>query len=1079
MTARIIVIDPFAQTTSPYDVPAGGLLSDALMQISPSRWNGSAFEIYEGAVTAAGLTPVENARDIVLQEGQVWQIVVVPAEPVSAALIVAAGVTATSAAGVAIAIAVHVAVLAITMGITYLAQMLLAPGKQSNRSLSSDDQPSGLNNLSLPKNAFRLGSRIAEIYGTMRFWPDLIFSATTRWDPVAWDSNLGGWGENPTATSSQAVRAVYCLGRGAYQLSNFQFADSPISAANGSVTIYPPGVMLPDTITATYAVATLSSQELGGPNSPNMWSPWYEIPADTISRFDVQVFFPAGLIRTYSGKKVPPGYVEFQTANIRIEAERLGDNDVVLESVVFNDAVSSKTRNQLRITLIHAVNTGRWRVRVAETQEQPPFPNGNTETVIKKTNLEGIIGHRVLSPAERVFQHETVIVVEASNLGGAAIQNMENFNLLATRVLPTQDVPGVMTEPRADGRWITAAIHTLTDPYLCNYAMNEVDWHSLHAVQASLDAYGEPFGESGFHAALDRQMSADEQLMQIARKARAQVFPSGGLMTFARDERRAGVSALFNRRNRLVDRAAIGLGLQFAGRDDNDGVIVSFIDADNGYRQDTYTYTYPTGTTPASPLTIDLLGAVHKWEVCRRARFEMAQIQYRRRSMPLRVTEEGQLLMPFDRVAVVLPWDEGVSDGEVLEIDNLDLRLSRVVPEDLTADARIRLRSPDGRQTTLIPVVANTVRGPDWVTIPSAPAFTIFGPNDDRQLGTLYSLSLNEASDTATNWILTGAEVDDQGVSLTLREDADEVFQLSDDVFDPCTDEPPEPPVNPVVAAFQWRVWMTGAADGSIAEANVRIANIEMATSTGGPDISSTGVTYAPPNVTQPANAFDGNVSSVMATTVGDALWVKKTFPAKTLLTEMRLQANTSFISSSVPQCVIIQKRDADTDTWDTVHVSTGVVWVTSEWKTFKVDATVRSRGEQNALAWRARWTKDGVDGVPEMEFVGITNARGQSYANTSYSSENASNAFDGNIVSDWSSTAAGESRIGQVMGTPQGAIPNAITMTGYASGSALTWTPTQFDVEWTDDMEVWNFKATVNMSTWTGPPALTQTVSI
>ena len=791
MTARIIVTDPFAFTSKAHDVAAGGMLSDALMDLSPSRWDGAAIELYDGAIGPAGAIALDDARAIPLEDGRVYHVVKVPAEPISTGAAIAAAIGVTSTIGVAlITVGVYIAIMAVTMAISYLATMLLAPGKQSNKALASEDQPSALNSLSPPRNMFRLGSRVAEIYGTMRFWPDLIFSATSVWTPILWDHDLYSWTENTKATSEQNVRAIYCLGRGHFTLADFQFGDSPVANANGAVYVYPPGVPLPASVTATYAVADLSRQELGGPGSATMWSPWYTIPADEVMRIDVQIAFPQGLMLSVSGKKVPPGYVERTEADIRIQMERLDENDNVVESIERQRVYQSKTRNELRVTSQENVNPGRWRVRVAQVYQGTPWPNGNIYTFINKTALEGIVGHRYLSEAERTYEHETCIIVEASNVGSPALQNLEAFNVRCTRMLPTQDVPGIMTEWRGDGRWITAAINTLTDPFNCNYAMDEVDWPSLHAVQASLDAYPDPYQESGFHAALDRQMTADEQLMLIARKARSFVFPSGGRMTFARDERRSGVSALFNRRNRLAGRGEIGLGLQFAQRDDADGVVVSYINAAEDYRQDTYTF--PEGFTPASPLSIDLIGAVWPHEVCRRARFEFAQIRYRRRSMPLRVTEEGQLLMPTDRVAVVMPWSEGTIDGEVLEVDGTDLRLDRPV-EPLLASARIRLRRDDGRATQLVGLI-NSPRGPDWVTLGTLPAFTVLAPGLDRQIGTLYSLTASDAYDKATYWFATGAEVDDTGVTLSLGEDADEVFQLSDDLEDPCTDNP----------AFRW-----------------------------------------------------------------------------------------------------------------------------------------------------------------------------------------------------------------------------------------------------------------------------------
>lgn len=807
-TCRIIVTDPFEQRQDVHDVAPGGTLADALMSISPGRWGGAHIELYDGAVTAASEIPLDDARAILLEPGRVYHVIAVPAEAysISAAVIAAVGVSATSAAGVAITIAVYIAIMAVTMAISYLVTMLLAPGKQANKALSPEDQPSALNSLSPPRNMFRLGARVPEIYGRIRFWPDLIFAATAQWFPVQWTANIApSVNENTVPTSRQEVSAVYCLGRGHFETTDFRFGDSPVSNANGIVTVYPPGVTLPSWLTASYAAADLSRFELGGLGSPTMWSPWFTIPADEIDRIDVQLSFPHGLIHLASGRKVPPGYNSESLAIIILEGQRLDEDDNVIQTISHTEIYRARTRNELRVTMTRALPRGRWRFRVAETLDWTPYPNGNVYTNINKTVLEGMVGHRYLTPEERTFAHETCIIVKASNVNNPALQNLEAFNLMAARVLPTQDVPGVMTAPRADARWITAAINTLTDPFICNYAMDEVDWPSLHAVQASLESYPDGFDEGEFNGALDRQMTADEQLMLVARKARAYVFPSGGKMTFVRDERRTAISALFNRRNRLAGRGEVGLGLQFAQRDDPDGVTISFINALKGYRQDTYTY--PEGVTPIAPLSIDLVGAVYPHEVCRRARFEMAQIRYRRRSMPLRVTEEGQLLMPMDRVGVVMPWSEGAIDGEVLEVDGMDLRMDRPIPT-LTADARIRIRREDGRATQLLSLT-NSVRGPEWVTLAGVSGdleFPVFAPSDTRQIGTLYNITTSDAFDQQTFWFVTGAQIDDSGVTLSLANDADEVYQLSDDLLIPCVDPP----------AFAFSLLSDGGNDGSV-----------------------------------------------------------------------------------------------------------------------------------------------------------------------------------------------------------------------------------------------------------------------
>jgi hypothetical protein len=745
------------------------------MTISPDRWGGMTFTLFFGSVTAATQLPVTDAADQLLSDGEVWHVAVTPADPISGAII--AGVMAMGASKAVAMVVAYAAMTAISMAVSFAASMLLAPGKQSDSPTAPGDQPTGLNALAPPKNTIRPAGRVPEIYGRIRHWPDLIFPASQEWSythqnadwPSMWTSFAGSMSD---ATSHQHVWAVYCLGRGVLEANDFRFADTEIGAVNGRVEWYGPGQTLPDWVKLPRSVVNLSRTEFPGGKVADAWLPWVTIPGERVSEIWFQVSAPGGIYLAGGGKGVTPGLHYLPSvADFVVELVRLDASGNVVEAFPWRFSMPGRTQNEIRHTYkIGPITPGRWRVRIAEVStHEPPTTVAN-----RRTALEGIIGYEWLGHTHRTHADETILIVHAENRGGTAIQNLENFNCVLTRHLPNPDENGTFGPAHGNTLWIAAASHTLLDPQTCAYSHEQIDWHSLWLVNMALWHVN----ENMFNAVLDRQMSAEEQLQLIARKARAQVFISGGRVTFARDERRPGVSALFNRRNRMTTRGGSGLGLRLPGPDDHDAVEIQWIDADNDYKQ--RTYTWPEGVTAINPHRIDLVGAVYWHEVYRRARYEHALMRYRRKTQPLRVTEEAELLLPFDRVAVVNPWDEQVTDGEVLEVDGAFLRLDRQVPP-LGSQPGIRLRAPDGRETALLRFTAEPARGEEWIQLSSSPPFQVTTPSEDQQIGTLFNISQHDAADRATRWLVTGAELDESGVTLSLTADDDRVYIEADD----------------------------------------------------------------------------------------------------------------------------------------------------------------------------------------------------------------------------------------------------------------------------------------------------------
>lgn len=88
------------------------------------------------------------------------------------------------------------------------------------------EQGSSNNNLSNPQNQQRIGSRIPDIFGTVKAVPDLIAP-----------------GVNVYENNKQVEEQLMCLGRGYYSVSDIRDGDTPFDSIEGaSISIYDPGV---------------------------------------------------------------------------------------------------------------------------------------------------------------------------------------------------------------------------------------------------------------------------------------------------------------------------------------------------------------------------------------------------------------------------------------------------------------------------------------------------------------------------------------------------------------------------------------------------------------------------------------------------------------------------------------------------------------------------------------------------------------------------------------------------------------------------------------------------------------------
>ena len=742
----------------------GDNLADRVMAASPDRWHASVIEIYRGAMTEGAQVALDDAPAVTMAPGEIFIVSVLPAGPVVG---IVAGLAAIGG-GFAVGIGTTLGTSLLLAGISLVGQSLIGLlFKPESVPTSPTDTPTALNALTPGRNLVRAGSRVPDIFGSIKTWPDIVFPPIETWRIL---ENEGAQGR-----SQQSLSQVYCLGRGTIEADGFKIDETPLAAfgSSASVTIYPPGSILPASVKVAVRNEAAADLELVPPDQGGTFTLWFRIPSGEVSEIWADLAYPRGFI-LYDEE----GKQRSDRSRVTFEYRRLDAAGAVVEgpyayTVQYNGVTANPLRATFRIT---GLAPGIWEVRAREIYDRPLGDNTSRPT---QTILKSISGMITLTEAERTVGDWTLARLAITNEREAGNGRIERFNCMAHRILVSRTGPGGAAGIGRTRRWADALGFTLTDPNGGGFDPRQVDWYAIETVQATLDQIdGGAAGQ--FDAVIDRQISADEQLQLIASAARCVVYFQHALVTVARDERRPGPAALFNRRNRLYDPDATGRRLQMRLPSDPDGVEISWLDRDENFAR--RVYGWPEGRTFTTPLRIEAVGNTSWSAVYRRARYEWAKLVFRRRAAPVKVTEEGRLLSIFDRVAVVDSWVEGVRGGEILawDLGTLEARLDQTVT--ITADSRIRLRAPDGRSTVLMTV--EQITG-DTIRLPAAPAFEVLAPADDRQIGTLWTLSDSEATDAATVWLVTAIVSDAHSTTFSLIDDRDEVYQESDDVLVP------------------------------------------------------------------------------------------------------------------------------------------------------------------------------------------------------------------------------------------------------------------------------------------------------
>lgn len=326
-----------------------------------------------------------------------------------------------------------------------------------------------------------------------------------------------------------------------------------------------------------------------------------------------------------------------------------------------------------------------------------------------------------------------------------SIQNRE-FNAKVTRKLFTYENGAVTTTRLPTARMADAMLDILTDPFMGNKPVSQIDLDELYAIQVSLDSdpiYGDKLGRFCYSFSNSRT-PVGEEMIACANACRVFVYREGDLVRFTRDEIQPNRVTLFNRRNKRPNSEQ--KTETFQKPSDFDSIELSWVEEGTG---DPYTiWATATGTTSVDPgdgsnqvpKQIDAAGVKNYEQSWNRAAYEFLRLKHERTQVQTTVTKEGLLVPLNGRIAIVDGTDVTAQDGEILAINGLICDTSER-PRFDSGSATVILRAENGDLSDPIVVTARSDTDKGFL-LNNLPGFAIVVRGDNgNQVGTIYNFS--------------------------------------------------------------------------------------------------------------------------------------------------------------------------------------------------------------------------------------------------------------------------------------------------------------------------------------------------
>lgn len=370
----------------------------------------------------------------------------------------------------------------------------------------------------------------------------------------------------------------------------------------------------------------------------------------------------------------------------------------------------------------------------------------------------------------------TVLIITKATEQATSAQRRE-FNAIVTRKLRTYNTTtDTVTVPLlATARMADAALEILTDSFMGNKPVDELDLDTLYEIQERLEVdaiYGDKLVRFCYSFSNSNTPVGDE-LATCLNAARCFAFREGRNVSFRRDEEQTTRTMLFNQRNKSPDDEV--KTTQYYRPNDIDSVELQWTDEDTG-EASIVTMPEPSGGSHAKK--VDGAGIRNYEQAWNRANYEYLRLLHQRTGVEATVTKDGLLLDPNDRIGNLDGTNITAQGGEVIGVDTLTIETSEIVDFGVEADGYVILRDEEGEPSVPL-LVTPRFDDVNGFILDSAPPFTILIRGDNgNQIGTLYTFfegasTNHEANDYLVKEISPG---NDNYVKLQLVNYAPEIY---------------------------------------------------------------------------------------------------------------------------------------------------------------------------------------------------------------------------------------------------------------------------------------------------------------
>lgn len=394
----------------------------------------------------------------------------------------------------------------------------------------------------------------------------------------------------------------------------------------------------------------------------------------------------------------------------------------------------------------------------------------DTETSSDEVKWTRLAGVEDISVSD--FGNVTTVFIQTQATDQATRTQERKFNCRATRKLVTYDGTSVTTTPQPTAKFADALLDELTDPFMGNKPLSQIDLDAIYDVQNELDSnpiYGDSLGRFCYSFSNQRTPVGDE-LKTIANAARGIVTRYGDVVSFTRDEAKSIPVSVFNKRNKKPDSEQ--KTIRFNRPSDFDGIELQWIDEETG---DGFTVIFPENLTGENLKRIEAAGIKNYSQAWNRAKYEYLKLQYQRTSVETSVTKDGLLLSVNDLINSVDGTNVKSQDGEVTAISGLIVTTTERIRFN-GGSGSVILRAENGDSSS--PIVVTERSDTEYGYVLSAlPPFDIVIRGDETiQKGTLYNF-FPDNNHLADSYLVQNIAPSDDGyVDLTLINYAPEMY---------------------------------------------------------------------------------------------------------------------------------------------------------------------------------------------------------------------------------------------------------------------------------------------------------------